>query len=73
MKYLFNTTLGCGFEDVGVVWEFEYDEDGIYNGEIEKVIYKGIDISGCLEVEELDMLEARAELQYLKQVEQMYE
>jgi len=73
MKYLFNTTLGCGFEDVGVVWDFEYDEDGIYNGEIEKVIYKGIDISGCLEVEELDMLEARAELQYLKQVEEMYE
>jgi hypothetical protein len=73
MKYLFNTTLGCGFEDVGVVWEFEYDEDGIYNGEIEKVIYKGVDISGCLEVEQLDMLEARAELQYLKQVEQMYE
>jgi hypothetical protein len=27
MKYLFNTTLGCGFEDVGVVWDFEYDED----------------------------------------------
>ena len=73
MKYLFNTTLGCGFEDVGVVWDFEYDEDGIYNGEIEKVIYKGVDISGCLEVQELDMLEARAELQYLKQVEQMYE
>jgi hypothetical protein len=73
MKYLFNTTLGCGFEDVGVVWDFEYDEDGIYNGEIEKVIYKGVDISGCLEVEELDMLEARAELQYLKQVEEMYE
>ena len=73
MKYLFNTTLGCGFEDVGVVWDFEYDEDGIYNGEIEKVIYKGVDISGCLEVEQLDMLEARAELQYLKQVEQMYE
>lgn len=73
MKYLFNTTLGCGFEDVGVVWDFEYDEDGIYNGEIEKVIYKGVDISGCLEVEQLDMLEARAELQYLKQVEEMYE
>lgn len=73
MKYLFNTTLGCGFEDVGVVWDFEYDEDGIYNGEIEKVIYKGVDISGCLEVEQLDMLEARAELQYLKQVEKMYE
>jgi hypothetical protein len=73
MKYLFNTTLGCGFEDVGVVWDFEYDEDGIYNGEIEKVIYKGVDISGCLEVQELDMLEARAELQYLKQVEEMYE
>jgi len=73
MKYLFNTTLGCGFEDVGVVWDFEYDEDGIYNGEIEKVIYKGIDISGCLEVQQLDMLEARAELQYLKQVEEMYE
>jgi hypothetical protein len=73
MKYLFNTTLGCGFEDVGVVWDFEYDEDGIYNGEIEKVIYKGVDISGCLEVEQLDMLEARAELQYLTQVEEMYE
>jgi hypothetical protein len=73
MKYLFNTTLGCGFEDVGVVWQFEYDDGGIYNGEIEKVIYKGVDISGCLEVEQLDMLEARAELQYLKQVEEMYE
>ena len=63
MKYLFNTTLGCGFEDVGVVWDFEFDDGGIYNSEIEKVIYKG----------ELDMLEARAELQYLKQVEEMYE
>ena len=73
MRYLFNTEIGGSNKTVGVVCSFDLDSEGIYNVEIDKVIFEGVDISGCLDDEVLEMLCARAELKYLKQVEEMYD
>jgi hypothetical protein len=73
MRYLFNTEIGGSDKTVGVVCSFDLDSKEIYSVDIDKVIYQGVDISGCLDDEVLEMLAARAELKYLKQVEEMYE
>jgi hypothetical protein len=42
MKYYFDTLLEGTV--VSVTWEFECDNDGIYNTEVTQVMYQGIDV-----------------------------
>jgi len=55
--YEFQATIGESIESVIVTMAFEYDSHGPYNEYIQSVIYKGIDISGCLDLETLNSLE----------------
>jgi len=55
--FQFLTSIGESIEIVDVTLGFEYDYQGSYNEFIKSVIYKGVDISGCLTLETLNSLE----------------
>ena len=57
MKYEFGTTVGEGSVIVTVVMEYEQDEEGIYNENIEDVIYEKISLMGIFTVEQYKELE----------------
>ena len=56
-SFPFVTTLGEAIEKVDVTLSYEYDENGAYNECIESVIFRDVDISGCLTLETLNSLE----------------
>jgi len=62
MKFNFTTKLEDG--DVIVFWEFEQDECGIYNSEVVKVYFNGIDVLPILSEETLSALDSEAEKVY---------
>jgi len=58
MKYEFDTTTGEGSVIVTVVMEYEQDEDGTYNENIEDVIYEKVSLMGIftdVQFKELEM------------------
>jgi hypothetical protein len=55
--FQFLATIGESIEIVDVTLGFEYDYQGPYNEFIKSVLYKGVDISGCLTLETLNSLE----------------
>ena len=55
MKYYFDTLLEGTV--VSVTWEFECDNEGIYNSEVTQVMYQGIDVLLILSDDVLDMLD----------------
>ena len=59
-SFSFVTTIGDGIEKVDVTLSFEYDSSGPFNEYIESVIYKGIDIAGCLTEDTINALEMEA-------------
>ena len=59
-SFSFVTTIGDGIEKVDVTLSFEYDSSGPFNEYIESVIYKGVDISGCLTEETINALAMEA-------------
>jgi hypothetical protein len=58
MKYCFDTLLEVTV--VSVTWEFECDNDGIYNTEVTQVMYQGIDVLPVLSEDTLNELDGRA-------------
>jgi len=62
MEFNFTTKLEDG--DVIVFWEYEEDEDGIYNSEVVKVVFCNIDIIPILSEETLYDLDAKAIVVY---------
>jgi len=62
MEFSFTTEL----EDapVTVIWDYEEDEDGVYNSYVKKVIFSGIDVLPILSEETLYELDARAFVAY---------
>jgi len=62
MEFNFTTKLEDG--DVIVFWEYEEDEDGIYNSEVVKVVFCNIDITPVLSEETLYDLDAKAIVVY---------
>jgi hypothetical protein len=62
MEFNFTTKLEDG--DVIVFWEYEEDEDGIYNSEVVKVVFCNIDITPVLSEEILYDLDAKAIVVY---------
>jgi hypothetical protein len=59
-SFSFVTTIGDAIEKVDVTLSYEYDASGAYNECIESVIFKGVDISGCLTEETINALEMEA-------------
>jgi len=58
MKYEFDTTIGEGSVIVTVVMEYERDEEGTYNENIEDVIYEKVSLMGLFtdaQFKELEM------------------
>jgi hypothetical protein len=57
MKYKFDTTVGEGSVIVTVVMEYEQDEEGTYNENIEEVWFEGRNVMGIFTVEQYKDLE----------------
>ena len=57
MKYEFDTTIGEGSVIVTVVMEYEQDEEGVYNENIEEVWFEGRNVMGIFTVEQYKELE----------------
>lgn len=70
MKFNFTTKLEDG--DVIVFWEFEQDECGIYNSEVVKVVFNGIDVLSILSEETLNDLDSKAEKIYTEYFEEQF-
>ena len=58
MKYYFDTLLEGTV--VSVTWEFECDNEGIYNTEVTQVMYQGVDLVPVLSEDTLNELDGRA-------------
>ena len=59
-SFSFVTTVGDAIEKVDVTLSYEWDDSGAFNECIESVIFKGVDISGCLTEETINALEMEA-------------
>jgi hypothetical protein len=57
MKYEFDTTTGEGSVIVTVVMEYEQDEEGTYNENIEDVIYEKVSLIGIFTDQQFKELE----------------
>jgi hypothetical protein len=57
MKYEFDTTIGEGSVIVTVVMEYEQDEEGTYNENIDEVWFEGRNVMGIFTVEQYKELE----------------
>jgi len=66
MKYEFDTTVGEGSVIVTVVMEYEQDEEGTYNENIEDVIYEKISLMGIFTAEQYKDLEIEGAMRFQK-------
>ena len=62
MKFNFTTKLEDA--DVVVFWEYEEDEDGVYNSAVVKVVFNNVDVLPLLSEETMYELDARAIVAY---------
>ena len=58
MEFNFTTRLEDG--DVIVFWQYEQDDEGVYNSEVVKVVFNGIDVLPILSEETLYELDSKA-------------
>ena len=66
MKYEFDTTVGEGSVIVTVVMEYEQDEEGIYNENIQNVIYEKVSLMGIFSMEQYRDLEIEGSMRLQK-------
>jgi hypothetical protein len=66
MKYEFDTTVGEGSVIVTVVMEYERDEEGIYNENIEDVIYEKVSLMGIFTSEQFKEMEIEGSMRLQK-------
>ncbi len=66
MQYKFDTTVGEGSVIVTVVMEYEQDEEGIYNENIQDVIYEKISLMGIFSMEQYRDLEIEGSMRLQK-------
>jgi len=62
MEFNFSTKLEDA--DVIVFWQFEQDDISVYNSEVVKVMFNGIDVLAILSQETMYELDARAIIVY---------
>ena len=60
----FNFTTKLEDADVIVFWQFEEDEEGVYNSEVVKVVFNNMDVISLLSEETMYELDARAIVAY---------
>jgi len=60
----FNFTNKLEDADVIVFWQFEEDEEGVYNSEVVKVVFNNMDVISLLSEETMYELDARAIVAY---------
>ena len=60
----FNFTTKLEDADVIVFWEYEEDEDGVYNSSVVKVVFNNVDVLSLLSEETMYELDARAIVAY---------
>jgi len=60
----FNFTTKLEDADVIVFWQFEEDEEGVYNSEVVKVVFNNMDVVSLLSEETMYELDARAIVAY---------
>jgi len=68
MKYEFDTTIGEGSVIVTVVMEYEQDEEGTYNENIEDVILEKVSLMGIFTVEQYKDLEIEGSMRLQKHI-----
>jgi hypothetical protein len=68
MKYEFDTTVGEGSVIVTVVMEYEQDEEGTYNENIEEVWFDGRNVMGIFTVEQYKELEIEGSMRLSKHI-----
>lgn len=61
-EFVFNSTTGAGSEVVTVYVEYEIDEDGIYNDNIQKIMFEGVDVTGLIHELNFNELEIEASM-----------
>jgi hypothetical protein len=68
MKYEFDTTVGEGSVIVTVVMEYEQDEEGTYNENIEEVWFEGRNVMGIFTAEQYKDLEIEGSMRLSKHI-----
>ena len=66
MKYEFDTTVGEGSVIVTVFMEYEQDEEGTYNENIEEVWFEGRNVMGIFTVEQYKDMEIEGAMRLAK-------
>jgi hypothetical protein len=69
-EYKFDTTTGEGSEIVTVVVSYEIDEDGVYNDNIEKILFEGVDVLGLMHEDQYSELEMEASMRLREHIEE---
>ena len=64
MKYKFDTTVGEGSAIVTVVMEYEQDEEGVYNENIDEIWFEGRNVVGLISDEQFKELEIEAAMRF---------
>jgi len=68
MQYKFDTTVGEGSVIVTVVMEYEQDEEGTYNENIEEVWFEGRNVMGIFTVEQFKDMEIEGSMRLTKHI-----
>jgi hypothetical protein len=72
-EFVFETTTGAGSEIVTVCVDYEIDEDGIYNDNIMRVKFEGVDVLGLLTDEQFNELEIEASMKLREYIAKLAE
>lgn len=68
MQYKFDTTVGEGSVIVTVVMEYEQDEEGVYNENIEEIWFEGRNVLGIFTVEQFKDMEIEGSMRLTKHI-----
>ena len=68
-EFAFDTTTGGGSEIVTVYVDYEIDEDGIFNDNIMRVKFNGVDVLGLFTDEQFNELEIEAAMKLRQYIE----
>lgn len=68
-EFKFDTTTGEGSEIVTVVVEYEMDEDGVYNDNIQKILFEGVDVLGLMHEDQFSELEMESMMRLREHIE----
>ncbi len=68
-EFKFHTKTGAGGEPVEVIVYFEIDEDGVYNDNIEKILFEGVDVTGLIHENHFSELEMEASMKLREHIE----